>query len=61
MPLPKDASDEARFTRLLGGIYERHMPTLVTIAKGIVEFKAQLRCSRRHVARRVQHDALPAD
>lgn len=50
MPLPKDESEEARFTKLLEGIYERHMPTLVTIAKGIMEFKAQLRGALWHFA-----------
>lgn len=41
-PSPSSASQELQFTELLRGIYERHAHTLITMAKGVVEFKKQL-------------------
>lgn len=39
--LPSTPEAEASFCRLLEGIYERHNPTLVTMARGIHEFRAK--------------------
>lgn len=37
--LPRTAEQEASFARLLATIYDRHSPTLVTMARGIMEFR----------------------
>ena len=41
-PVPHDKYSEAAFTRLLEDIYLRHMPTLVTMARGVLEFRRHL-------------------
>jgi pyruvate dehydrogenase kinase 2/3/4 len=41
-PLPDTPEKEASFARLLEAIYERHGPTLVTMAKGIYQFRRSL-------------------
>jgi len=41
-PTPSTAAEELQFTELLRGIYERHAHTLITMAKGVVEFKKKL-------------------
>lgn len=39
---------EQRFTDLLGEIYQRHNPTLVTMARGIHEFRRSLGVAPGH-------------
>lgn len=46
-PLPTDAATEASFTRLLASIYERHAPTVVTMARGLVELRRALHLQPR--------------
>jgi pyruvate dehydrogenase kinase 2/3/4 len=41
-PPIKTVEDEVRFTQLLQQIYDRHAPTLLTMAKGVYELKKEL-------------------
>jgi len=44
-PKVKDAHDEQMFTELVTSIYERHSPTLITMARGLFELKQERRSS----------------
>jgi pyruvate dehydrogenase kinase 2/3/4 len=46
-PLPKDVDSESSFTRLLASIYERHSPTVVTMARGLVELRRAMKMGPR--------------
>jgi pyruvate dehydrogenase kinase 2/3/4 len=41
----RDVADEERFTRLVSSIYQRHSPTLMTMARGLYELKQERRKS----------------
>lgn len=41
-PIPTTTEEEAQFAELLNRIYERHAPTLVTMARGVHELKQTL-------------------
>jgi len=43
---PVDAEGEAEFCELLHNIYQRHAPTLVTMARGVHELRQKLRAER---------------
>jgi len=45
-PTPSNVSEEAKFADLLHRIYERHAPTLVTMARGVHELKQTLKAER---------------
>jgi pyruvate dehydrogenase kinase 2/3/4 len=45
-PVPTTLQEEAEFAELLHRIYERHAPTLVTMARGVHELKQKLREER---------------
>lgn len=46
IPSPTTLQEEAQFAELLHRIYERHAPTLVTMARGVHELKQKLREER---------------
>ncbi|KAL9654953.1 hypothetical protein ABK040_008743 [Willaertia magna] len=40
---PKTAEEELKFTKILDGIYTRHNPTLISVAKGVHELKQKMK------------------
>ena len=40
---PKTFEEELHFTKILEGIYTRHNPTLISVAKGVNELKSKMK------------------
>ena len=40
---PKNRKEESEFTQVLTDIYQRHNPTMVSVARGMIELKEELK------------------